>query len=222
MRTTLAPTLLPARRRRVAPLLVAGIAGAAAALLLARAAERRDTAPLDEKARRGARKGRRDHRGLHRAATAVSPAGKWWGYLPASVVVGAAIARRAEERRPGLAAGAAVVTAALLAAGLNKHLEEHLPQPPAPPGRDSPDKPVFPSGHTLGPAAVALTAAWVGARERCIPALPGVAAALLVPVVTATQRVLDEMHWASDVAGGYAAGLSVAAAAGLVYEYGAG
>lgn len=221
MRTAALPTLVPARRRLVAPLVLASVAGAATLVGLARATARRDTAPVDERARRNAKKGRRVP-ALRRAASAASPGGKWWSYLPASLAIGATLVRGAEERRRGVAAAGSVVLAALLSAVLNKQLERHLPQPPAPPGRDSRTMPVFPSGHTLGPAAVALAASWVLVREGRLPAAPAAAGALAIPLVTATQRLIDEMHWASDVAGGYAAGASIAAASCLVYELAAG
>lgn len=104
------------------------------------------------------------------------------------------------------------------ATALNPAFDEVLPQPPAPPGHRSRNKPVFPSGHAFGPGAVVFTTAYVAAREGIARPGAAAAAAAAVPLATAGGRVLVEKHWASDVLGGYLAALSLAAACAAVYE----
>jgi undecaprenyl-diphosphatase len=68
----------------------------------------------------------------------------------------------------------------------------------------------FPSGHTTGATALALTTAIVLRREHLISrrraALIGVGAPLLMGV----YRVVADDHWATDVVGGWALGSAVA------------
>lgn len=77
---------------------------------------------------------------------------------------------------------------------------------------------MFPSGHAFGPSAVSLASAYVLAREGF--ARPAVAfpVALMVPLVSAGGRMIEEKHWASDVLGGYLGGTAVAAACVSAYE----
>lgn len=75
----------------------------------------------------------------------------------------------------------------------------------------------FPSGHTSGSTAVALVIAFVLRRER----VGGRAAwivAMLVPVFVGVSRVVLDMHWASDVVGGWLIGAAYAAAVCALYE----
>lgn len=76
----------------------------------------------------------------------------------------------------------------------------------------------YPSGHTTDATAVLLTSAHLLVREGLVAAeiaLP-VAAALLL--ATGVSRVLLGWHWSTDVAGGWMAGVAVAAASVSVYE----
>jgi undecaprenyl-diphosphatase len=92
------------------------------------------------------------------------------------------------------------------------------PPPDAGGGAGTVVAPSFPSGHTTGVTAEALTVAYVLHRERLAP--PALLAALLVcPVLVGTTRVYRDRHWASDIVGGWAAGTAVAAACVLWYEY---
>ena len=110
------------------------------------------------------------------------------------------------------------MAAALVAAGLGPAFDRWLPRPPTPPGHRDPHNPAFPSGHTLGPGAVALTSAYAMAREgRASPAVL-VPIALTLPLVTVADRLMEQKHWASDVAGGYLGAGAVAAACLAGYE----
>ncbi len=204
-------------------LVLAGIAAAAAAGFgaLAAAVARRDTARADEKVRKRTSP-RRGHP-ARKAADAISPAGKWWTYVPAALAASAYVARAdgasgddaARSRRAG---AGAITLAGVVATALNHAFDRVLPQPPAPPGRPSRRKPVFPSGHAFGPTAVGLSAAYVLVREGIARPEVALPAALAVPVVTAGGRMVEEKHWASDVAGGFLGGIALAAACAAAYE----
>jgi membrane-associated phospholipid phosphatase len=103
------------------------------------------------------------------------------------------------------------------AALINKRLDD-LPQPPAPPGRESPDHPVFPSGHAFGTASVALTAAYVLSREELLHPAVAFPLAMTVPVLSSAARMMEEKHWLSDVIGGYLAALTLSSFAAGAYE----
>jgi len=202
---------------------LAGIATAAAAGFgaLAIAVARRDTARADEKVRRKTSP-RRGHP-AREAADGISPIGKWWTYIPAALAASAYVLRAddasgeawARSRRAG---AGAITLAGVMATALNHAFDRVLPQPPAPPGRRSRRKPVFPSGHAFGPAAVGLSAAYVLAREGMARPAAALPAALAVPVIAAGGRMIEEKHWGSDVAGGFLGGIALAAACAAAYE----
>ncbi len=207
---------------RNAAVLGAVAAGAAAGFgVLAAAVARRGTAQVDEVVREHTAAPRGST--VRRAAAAAAPIGKWWTYIPAALAAsGYLLATHDADNERGsrsrmLGAGA-VLLAGTVATALNPTFDHVLPQPPAPPGHPSPRKPVFPSGHAFGPSAIALSAAYVLAREGL--ARPGVAlpAAAMLPLATAGGRVLEEKHWASDVLGGYLGGVALAAACAAAYE----
>lgn len=77
----------------------------------------------------------------------------------------------------------------------------------------------FPSGHTTAATAVALTLAYVMAREGIAPRLAPAVAVLFVLAVGASRVYLQE-HWITDVAGAWAVGTAIAAASAAVYELG--
>jgi undecaprenyl-diphosphatase len=206
-------------RRRAVALGVVSVAAAAGFAALATAVARRETAPVDEAVRKATAT---DPDGAtHEAAERMKYAGKWYTYIPAAAVASVAVlAARGEdrdERARRVGAGAVMLTGTV-ATALNPAFDHVLPQPPAPPGHPSRNKPVFPSGHAFGPGAISLAAAYVLSRERI--ARPAIAfpAALAVPAVTAGGRMLVQKHWASDVLGGLLGGVAVAAACLCAYE----
>ena len=78
--------------------------------------------------------------------------------------------------------------------------------------------PVFPSGHGLGVAAVALTTGYVAVREGLARPAIAAPAAAVAPIVIGLGRLVRERHLASDTVGGWLAGTSIAAALAGAYE----
>lgn len=68
----------------------------------------------------------------------------------------------------------------------------------------------FPSGHTTGATALALTAAYVLHREGLLSRRAALTMAAAVPTVMGVYRVLDDEHWATDVVGGWVLGAAIA------------
>jgi undecaprenyl-diphosphatase len=207
-------------RRRALALGVVAAGAAAGFAALAAAVARRDTAQVDEAVRKAT--GADPDSATHDAADSIKTAGKWYTYIPAAAAASVAVLaagggqeRGSRSRRVG--AGAVMLTGAV-ATAMNPAFDRVLPQPPAPPGHPSPNKPVFPSGHAFGPGAVSLAAAYVLSREGIAPPALAFPAALAVPAVTAGGRMLVQKHWASDVLGGLLGGVAVAAACLSAYE----
>ncbi len=76
----------------------------------------------------------------------------------------------------------------------------------------------FPSGHATGATAVAFTIAYVAAREGLFRSIPAFTIATVVMLVVGFSRVYLDVHWATDVAAGWALGLLVAALSAALYE----
>jgi membrane-associated phospholipid phosphatase len=198
-----------------APFLVITAAASAAGFwLLARAVARRKTAPVDHDVHE--RIAVDEEHPVREAAEGVAPIGKWRIYVPLAAIAAGYVVVKG-ERRAG-AGAIAIVSAAVAAALINKRFDALLDQPPAPPGRDSPDHPVFPSGHAFGTSAVALTAAYVLAREELAAAYIAFPAALTLPFVSATARLMEEKHWLSDIAGGLLAAMTLTSISLAAYE----
>ncbi len=77
----------------------------------------------------------------------------------------------------------------------------------------------FPSGHATLAVAMCGTLAYVLWRERLLPRVAAIGAGVALPVVVGISRVYLDMHWATDIAGGWLAGLIVASAAAAAYEW---
>lgn len=156
-----------------------------------------------------------------RAAEQIAPFGKSWTYMPLAFVGAGAVlgsCMRGSDPRPHALAAAAVIATGAAAFVLNPAFDEWLPQPPAPPGRSSPDKPVFPSGHAFGPGAIMLTLSYALSREAGVNPVAAACGSLLLPILTAGGRIVEKKHWASDVVGGLLAAASVSAAVLAAYE----
>ncbi len=76
----------------------------------------------------------------------------------------------------------------------------------------------FPSGHSAASAAVFGTLAYVLWREEMLPGAAACALSVVPPLVIGTSRVYLDVHYATDVLGGWSVGGLVAAMSALVYE----
>lgn len=76
----------------------------------------------------------------------------------------------------------------------------------------------FPSGHAAASAAVCGTGAYVFWRERMLRRRSAIAIATMVPLLVGTSRVYLDVHWSTDVLGGWSVGGLVAALSAAVYE----
>ena len=176
------PTSHRASRRAVA-LGAAAAAAAAGFGSLAHASARRDTAAMDDRVHDVATPD--SQHPARRVARALGPVGKWWTYVPAALGIAAflaltpaqgsrsrLLARRSRRRARSHRGAAAVALSGAAAFALGEACDRWLPQPPSPPGHDDPCKPVFPSGHTLGPAAVEAAKESPPKRTPCIATIP--------------------------------------------------
>lgn len=135
--------------------------------------------------------------------------------LPAGYITIACLtARWLRHRRRG--GGPAIVSSAVLGwfaqrAAKLAYPRERPPRPNVRPRTDS-----YPSGHTAGVTAVALTTAYVLARQDLISKRRAVAIAAGAPVIMGAYRVLDDEHWTTDVFGGWLLGGAVALACNAI------
>ena len=74
----------------------------------------------------------------------------------------------------------------------------------------------FPSGHTAGVTAEALSIAYILQNEG-LSSAPVLAALIGWPLLVGVTRVYRDRHWASDVLAGWIGGTAVAAASALLY-----
>jgi len=77
----------------------------------------------------------------------------------------------------------------------------------------------FPSGHALTSAAVMVTLCYVLAREGIISWRSAILIGGTVPLLVGLSRLYLDVHWTTDVVGGWAAGLFVAAISAALYEF---
>jgi len=76
----------------------------------------------------------------------------------------------------------------------------------------------FPSGHAATSAAVMVTLCYVLARERIISWPVAIVIGGIVPLVVGLTRLYIDVHWTTDVVGGWTVGLFVAAMSAALYE----
>ena len=192
--------------------LIGGGAGAAIGFaLLARKVERHRTRHIDGAVRKALPK---RHRPVTRVAMQlIEPLGKWYGQTPI-----AALATAAVWRSRGPRAAVPIAAASASAASLAWVLEQTMRPRKPPPGRHSPTEPAFPSGHALQTAAVALTTAFVLAREGIASPGGAVPLALALPAASGLAKLWRDRHWFTDVTGGYLLGAALAASAAAGYE----
>jgi membrane-associated phospholipid phosphatase len=77
----------------------------------------------------------------------------------------------------------------------------------------------FPSGHATVSAAVCCTLAYVLWREGFVGRWTALAFAVLVPLLVGFSRLYLNVHWATDVLGGWSVGLFIAALSAMLYNH---
>ena len=174
---------------------------AAAAVLLARALPFDEPPAIDRRIRRAANSPRL--RPVAAVMRPMFPLGLPGGYIAVAYLLARSLRRK---RRAG---GPAIVASAW--AGWLVHRAIKLVYQRERPRRRDRRRRIesYPSGHTTGTTALAITAARVLAREGVISRNAAVALAVLPPVAMGTYRVLADDHWATDVVGGWLAGAAI-------------
>ena len=76
----------------------------------------------------------------------------------------------------------------------------------------------FPSGHSAASAAVFGTLAYVLWREEMLSGVAACALSIAPPLLIGTSRVYLDVHYATDVLGGWSVGGGVAVMSAIVYE----
>jgi membrane-associated phospholipid phosphatase len=206
------------RRWRMAATAAAGTTAAALFVLLTARVKGRWTTPLDRAVRRPLRRGLR---GLERdrrqaAALGISAVGKLGDTL--AYVPGAALGAYLLHRRGAAGGGALFGSAASVALG--RHVFRWVFPRFRPPTHLAQWNAFasYPSGHATGTLGVGLTAAHVFAHEGLVRPLPALGAVLALSAAVGAARVAKDQHWATDIVGGWLAGIVVASVATLAYE----
>jgi membrane-associated phospholipid phosphatase len=181
--------------------LAIGLAALGAMMLVARGLRPDDPPLIDRRARRIARS--RSIRAMKKVLAPLFPLGLPGGYITIAYVTARALRRRGQ---PG---GPAIVTSAWL--GWLAHRAAKLVYTRERPRRRGERRRMdsYPSGHTTGATALALTTAYVLRRRRLISRPSAVAIASIAPIVMGAYRVIDDEHWATDVIGGWLLGTAV-------------
>jgi undecaprenyl-diphosphatase len=76
----------------------------------------------------------------------------------------------------------------------------------------------FPSGHAMTSAAVCGSLAYIFWREGMIRKEIALAVGVIIPFAAGLSRVYLNVHWATDVIGGWAAGFAIAGLSALLYS----
>ena len=181
--------------------LAIGLAALGAMMLIARGLRLDDPPLIDRRARRIARS--RSIRAMKKVLSPLFPLGLPGGYITIAYVTARALRRR------GQAGGPAIVTSAWLGWLVHRaakfiYTRERPRRRGARRRMDS-----YPSGHTTGATALALTTAYVLRRRRLVSQPSAVAIASIPPIVMGAYRVIDDEHWATDVIGGWLLGVAV-------------
>jgi hypothetical protein len=191
------PLIRQSSRDATAQLALA-VAVATAAAVIARGLRYDDPPMLDRQVRRLTRVCRTY--GVDRAMSPLFPIGLPGGYI----TIAYALAHQLHRRK--LRGGPAIVTSAWLGWLLHRavkliYARERPRRRDAIRRSDS-----YPSGHTTGATALAVTIAYVCRRQRLISVPSAVAIAIGAPLLMGAYRVIADDHWATDIAGGWLLG----------------
>jgi membrane-associated phospholipid phosphatase len=77
----------------------------------------------------------------------------------------------------------------------------------------------FPSGHATASTAVLVTLCYIMARERLLSHAAALVLGFLGPLLVGLSRIYLDVHWTTDVLGGWGLGLVVAALSAAAYEH---
>ena len=191
-----------------------GLGAATATVALAFATRGRLVQAMDDAVERAI--GPRRPRLRARARLATLP-GERFGHP----VIGAAVVIAVLARRGGPASRVVVPVACASLGAITAHFSVKFfyrrPRPRIALARGK-TEPAYPSGHTADATAVLLTGAYLLAREGLVAPRIGFPVAGALAACTGWSRVALGWHWSSDVAGGWLAGLGVAAWCMAEYE----
>ena len=122
-------------------------------------------------------------------------------------------------RRKGLPIAGAVVLAPAVASALFLVLKRvYARARPAGGARMNELTYAFPSGHATASAAIFGALSYVLWREHMLDEGPAVALGVMPPALIGSSRVYLDVHWTTDVLGGWSVGALVAALSAAVYE----
>jgi membrane-associated phospholipid phosphatase len=106
----------------------------------------------------------------------------------------------------------------LASAEVNSILKNEFEMLRPPLGLSMKDSFAFPSGHTTAAAAVAAVIGYLALRARIFP-LAYVVGAVTVVVVVGFSRIYLDMHWFSDVVGGFLIGSTFSTGVCALFEW---
>jgi undecaprenyl-diphosphatase len=135
--------------------------------------------------------------------------------MTALAVLGAAYLWARGKRRVGAGVLVAPVVAILL---FNTVKRIYARARPVGLGGIVPSSYSFPSGHATASTAICCTLAYVYWREGMIRRSTALLLAIVVPLLVGISRVYLNVHWATDVIGGWCAGLLIAVLCSLLYD----
>ncbi|HEY2091787.1 MAG TPA: phosphatase PAP2 family protein [Thermoanaerobaculia bacterium] len=127
-----------------------------------------------------------------------------------ALLIACSLATAVRFRRLGATVWAPIASAPFLAMIAGRCFTATMPRQYAPTSSDGKPEVSFPSGHTTGATAEALTISYILRRRRLLGRGPAMAM-LLVPLIGGLNRLYRDRHWSSDIVAGLSAGSAIAA-----------